>query len=190
MIQECEASTTALALRDEESVKRATMSTTTKCGCLTGAEAAAILGALPPSTRAFGRVPLTGEVDKPKRKERAPVSPEDTNEQFADQQPRCEIGKILTAEGECRRLGEVQLNGSLLCTPHVELLRLESRSETMLGIVFEMDQWLENTDGVADDLRVGRIEQQRKEVVEQLRFNRTQISLIRDELLKDKDGTT
>jgi hypothetical protein len=47
------------------------MSTTTKCGCLTGAEAAASWGELPPSTRAFGHVPLTGEVDKPKRKERA-----------------------------------------------------------------------------------------------------------------------
>jgi hypothetical protein len=150
-----------------------------------------------PSTRAFGRVPLTGEADKPRRKERALVAPEeDTNEQlitdqlFTDQQPRCEIGKVLTAEGECRRLGEVQLDGSLLCTPHAELLRLESHSETTLGVVFEMDQWLENTDGEADELRVERVEQQRKEVVEQLRFNRTQISLLRDELLKDQDGTT
>jgi hypothetical protein len=160
-----------------------------------------------PSTRAFGRVPLTGEADKPRRKERALVAPEeDTNEQlftdqlftdqlftdqlFTDQQPRCEIGKVLTAEGECRRLGEVQLDGSLLCTPHAELLRLESHSETILGVVFEMDQWLENTDGEADELRVERVEQQRKEVVEQLRFNRTQLSLLRDELLEDQDGTT
>jgi hypothetical protein len=99
------------------------------------------------------------------------------------------MGKVLTAEGECRRLGEVQLDGSLLCTPHAELLRLESRSETMLGMVFEMDQWLENTDGEADELRVRRVEDQRNEVVEHLRFNRTRISLIRDELLKDQDGT-
>src|SRR5687767_8948726 len=113
-------------------IKRATISTTTMCGCLTGAEAAAILGALPPSTRAFGRVPLTGEVDKPRRKERAPVYPEDTNEQFTDQQPRCEIGKILIAQGECRRLGEVQLDGSLLCVLHADLLNLENRSEAML----------------------------------------------------------
>jgi hypothetical protein len=83
----------------------------------------------------------------------------------------------------------VQLDGSLLCTPHAELLRLESRSETMLGMVFEMDQWLENTDGEADELRVRRVEDQRNEVVEHLRFNRTRISLIRDELLKDQDGT-
>jgi hypothetical protein len=143
-----------------------------------------------PSTRAFGRVPLAGEVDKPRRKERAPVSSEDTNKQFiTDQQPRCEIGKTLIAEGECQRLGEVQLDGSLLCTPHAELLRLESRSEAMLGMVFEMDEWLDSVDGEADELRVGRVEQQRNEVVEQLRFNRTRIQITRDELLKDKDGT-
>jgi hypothetical protein len=159
------------------------MSTTTKCGCLTGAEAAAISGVLPPSTRAFGRVPLTGEVDKLRRKERAPVAQEeDTNEQFADQQSHCEIDKILTVEGECGRLGEVQLDGSVLCVRHAELLRLKDRSETMLGVVFEMDQWLERVDGQADELRVRRVEHQRNEVVEQLRFDSTQIGLIRDEL--------
>jgi hypothetical protein len=68
------------------------MSTTTKGGCLTGAEAAAQAttssGVLLPSTRAFGRVPLTGgEVDKPRRKERAPVALEDTNQHLTDQQP-------------------------------------------------------------------------------------------------------
>jgi hypothetical protein len=48
-------------------------SITTQCGCLTGAEAQplASCGVLLPSNRAFGRVPLTGEVDKPRRKERA-----------------------------------------------------------------------------------------------------------------------
>src|SRR5215203_1770757 len=172
-------------------VTRATMSTTTKSGCLTGAEAAAIWGVLPPSTRAFGHVPLTGEVDKPRRKERAPVAQEvDTNEKSADQQPRCEIDKILTAEGECWRLGEVQLDGRLLCVRHAELLRLKDRSETMLGTVFEMDQWLESVDGEADELRVRRIEHQRNEIVEQLRFDSLQIRLTRAELLKDQDGTT
>ena len=167
------------------------MSTTTKSGCLTGAEAAAISGVLPPSTRAFGHVPLTGEVDKPKRKERAPVAQEvDTNEQSTDQQSRCEIDKILTQEGECQRLGEVQFDGSLLCVSHADLLRLKDRSETMLGVVFEMDQWLESVDGQADELRVRRIEHQRNEVVEQLRFDRTQIGLIRDELLKYHDEPT
>jgi hypothetical protein len=117
------------------------------------------------------------------------VPPEDTNEQFADQQPRCEIDKTLTVEGECLRLGEVQLDGSLLCVAHAELLRLEGRSETMLGEVFKMDQWLESVDGEADELRVRRAEYHRNDLVEQLRFNRTRISLIRDELFKDQDGT-
>src|SRR5215212_9172042 len=170
---------------------RATMSTTTKCGCLTGAEAAAISGVLPPSTRAFGHVPLTGEVDKPRRKERASLAQEvDTNEKSADQQPRCEIDKILTAEGECLRLGEVQVDGSLLCVRHAELLRLKDRSETMLGTVFEMDQWLESVDGQADEPRVSRAEHHRNELREQIRFDRTRIELIRNALLKDHDETT
>src|SRR5688500_17092553 len=101
---------------------------------------------------------------------------EDTNEQFiTDQQPRCEIGKVLKAEGGCRSLGEVQLDGSLLCVAHAELLRLVNRSETMLGMVFMIDQWLDSVDGEADELRVRRVEQQRNDIVEHLRFNRTRI---------------
>jgi hypothetical protein len=117
------------------------------------------------------------------------VSPEITNKLFTDHQPRCEIGKVLIAEGECRRPGEVQLDGSLLCVSHAELLRLEDRSETMLGKVFEMDQWLESANGQVDEVRVRRAEHHRNELVEQLRFNRTRMSLIRDELFKDHDGT-
>jgi hypothetical protein len=119
------------------------------------------------------------------------VSPEEhTNEQFADQKPRCEIGKVRTAEGECRRLGEVQLDGSLLCAAHAELLRLEDRSEALLGEVFEMDEWLDSVDGEADELRMRRAEHHRNELVEHLRSNRARIGLIRDELFKDQDGTT
>jgi hypothetical protein len=118
------------------------------------------------------------------------VSPEDTNEQFADQQPRCEVNKIRTAEGECRRLGEIQLDGTLLCAAHAELLRLEGRSEVLLGEVFKMDEWLDSVDGEADELRVRRAEHHRNELVEHLRFNRVRISLIHDELLKDQDGMT
>ncbi len=114
---------------------------------------------------------------------------QDTNEQFTDQQPRCEIGKVLTAEAECQRLGEVQLDGSVLCVAHAELLRLKNRSETMLGDVFQMDEWLDSVDGEADESRVRRAEHHRNELVEQLRFNRTRIDLMRVELLKDKDGT-
>jgi hypothetical protein len=110
---------------------------------------------------------------------------EDTNEQFSDQQPRCEIAKIHIAEGECQRLGGVQLDGSLLCVPHAEMLRLEDRSETMLRKVFEMDQWLESVDGQADEVRLQRAEHHRNDLVEQLRFERARIEIIRDELLKD-----
>jgi hypothetical protein len=117
------------------------------------------------------------------------VALEDTNEQFADQQPRCEIGKVLTAEGECRKLGEVQLDGSRMCGRHAELLRLVNRSEALLGEVFKMDEWLESADGEADELRIRRAEHHRSELVDQLRSNRTRIDLIRDELLEDKDGT-
>jgi hypothetical protein len=118
------------------------------------------------------------------------VSSENIDKLFTDQQPRCEIATIHIAEGECQRLGEVQLNGSLLCVSHAELLRLEEGSETMLGKVFEMDQWLDSVDGQADELRVRRAEHHRNELVEQLRFNRARIQIIHDELLKDKDGTT
>ena len=119
------------------------------------------------------------------------MSPEEhTNEQFADQKPRCEIGKVRTAEGECRRLGEVQLDGSLLCAAHAEVLKLGERSEALLGEVFKMDEWLDSVDGEADELRVRRAEHHRNELVEQLRFNRTRIDLITDELFKDKDRTT
>ena len=114
----------------------------------------------------------------------------DANEQSTDVQPRCEIGKIREAEGGCPRPGEVQLDGSVLCVRHAELLRLEGRSETLLGEVFEMDQWLESVDGRADELRVRRAEHHRDDLVEEIRFNRTLIELIRDQLLKGHDGTT
>ena len=112
----------------------------------------------------------------------------DTNIPTAEQQPRCEIGEVRIAQGECRRSGEVQLDGTLLCVSHAELLRLEDRSETMLSKVFEMDQWLESVDGQADEFRVRRAEHHRNELVEQLGFNRTRILLIQEELFKEKDG--
>jgi hypothetical protein len=118
------------------------------------------------------------------------VCPEDTNEQFPNQPPRCEIGKTLMAEGECRRLGEVQLDGSLLCVAHAGLLRLQDRSEALLGEVFQMDEWLDSVDGEADELRVRRAEHHRNELVEQLRFDRARMQIIRDELFKDHDGLT
>ena len=88
------------------------------------------------------------------------------------------------------KASEIQLDWSLLCAAHAEVLRLGERSEVLLGEVFEMDEWLESVDGEADELRVRRAEHHRNELVEQLRFNRTRIGLIRDELLKDHDGLT
>ena len=114
----------------------------------------------------------------------------DTNEQSANYQLCCEIEKIRTAEGKCWRLGEVQVDGRLLCVSHSKLLRMKDRSEIMLGTVFKMDQWLESVDGEADELRVRRIEDQRNEIVEQLRLDSLRIGLLRGELLKNQDGTT
>ena len=113
-----------------------------------------------------------------------------TNEQSADQQSRCEINKKRQADGECLRSGEVQLDGSVLCVSHAKLLRLEDHSETLLGEKFEMDQWLESVDGQADELGVRRAQHHRDDLVEQIRFNCTQIELIHYELGKDHDGTT
>ena len=109
-----------------------------------------------------------------------------TIEQFVDHQPRCEIAKTLVEEGECQRLGEVQLDGMLLCAAHAELLRLGERSEALLGEVFKMDEWLESVDGQADELRIRRAEHHRNELVEQLRFNRTRMELIRDEVRRTR----
>jgi hypothetical protein len=98
---------------------------------------------------------------------------QDTSDHTADPWPRCEFGKTLLSEGECQRLGEVQSDGSLLCVPHAELLRLKVRVDTLLGTVFEMDKWLDNPNNRADQLRWQRVLHQRDEVLEQLRFNRT-----------------
>ena len=100
---------------------------------------------------------------------------EDTNGHTAEPWPRCGFGKTLFSEGECRMTGEVQLDGSLLCVPHAELLRLVVQNSTLLGTVFEMDKWLDNPDNRADELRWRRVLHQRYEAVEQLRSNRTLI---------------
>jgi hypothetical protein len=109
----------------------------------------------------------------PERKERAVVPPNEANVQSAHQQPRCEFGKTFFTVGECPRTGEVQFDGSLLCVPHAELLRLKVQEGTLLGTVFEMDKWLDNPNNGADQLYWRRVQHQRDEVLEQLRFNRT-----------------
>jgi hypothetical protein len=52
---------------------------------------------------------------------------------------------------------------------------LEERESTLLGTVFEMDKWLENPSNRAEQLHWRRLLDERDEVVEQLRFNRTLI---------------
>jgi hypothetical protein len=99
----------------------------------------------------------------------------DTTDHTADQQARCEFDKPFFSEGECQRLGEVKFDGSLLCVPHAELLRLQAQESTLLVRVFEMDKWLDNPNNRADQLHWQRVLHQRDEVLEQLRFNHTLI---------------
>jgi hypothetical protein len=101
--------------------------------------------------------------------------PDGTDHQTAEQRPRCEFGKTLFAEGECQRLGQVQMDGSLLCVPHAQLLRMQVRENLALGRVFEMDKWLDDPNNRAEQLSWQRVLRQRDEAVEQLRFNRTLI---------------
>jgi hypothetical protein len=100
---------------------------------------------------------------------------EDAHHQAIEQQSRCEFGKTLFTEGDCRRPGEVQVDGSLLCVPHAQLLRLRVRESLTLGRLFEMDKWLDDPNNRADQLSWQRVLRQRDEAVEQLRFNRTLI---------------
>src|ERR687890_331033 len=90
-------------------------------------------------------------------------------------QPCCEIEKT-PLEGECQRPGEVRYKGILLlCGPHAALLQLEDRAETVLGSVFQMDEWLqENGSSGADEEYLGRIRHEREEAVGALRHLRVQ----------------
>ena len=96
----------------------------------------------------------------------------DTTDHTADQQARCEFDKPFFSEGECQKTGEVQLDGSLLCVPHAELLRLEAREGTLLVRVFEMDKWLDGPGTRANQSRWWRVLRKRDEAVERLRLNR------------------
>jgi hypothetical protein len=96
----------------------------------------------------------------------------DTTDHTADQQARCEFDKPFFSEGECQWPGKVQFDGSLLCVPHAELLRLEAREGTLLVRVFEMDKWLDGPGTRANQSRWWRVLRQRDETVERLRLNR------------------
>ena len=67
-------------------------------------------------------------------------------------------------------MGEVSLDGSQRRVRHTGLLELQDCSETLLGIIFEMDQWLHRQDGQIDGVR--RVGHQRNEAVEELRLIR------------------
>ena len=99
----------------------------------------------------------------------------DKTDHTANQQSRCEFDKPFFSEGECQRLGEVQLDGSLLCVPHTQLLRLQAQEGTLLVKVFEMDKWLDGPGTRANQPRWWRVLRERDETLEQLRFNRTLI---------------
>jgi hypothetical protein len=167
-------------LVSDEQGKHDTIATTSKSWMPYRGRRCRKLDTLLPSNRAFVHVPLAGEVLEPERKERAPVSPADTNEHTADQRIRCEIGKTLIGE-QCQMLGEVQLDGSLLCVHHAELLKLEEHSDILLGTVFEMDKRLDDIHNRTDELRWRRVLRQRDVVVEELRSTSTRIEGIRIE---------
>jgi hypothetical protein len=95
---------------------------------------------------------------------------EEANEPTTRQQSRCKFGKTFFAEGECQRLGEVKLDGRLLCVACATLLRLKVRESTLLGTMLEMDKWLDNPSNMADELVWQRAQHERDETGEDLRF--------------------
>jgi hypothetical protein len=104
------------------------------------------------------------------------------------QPSNCEIDKTpLDGEGECHNPGEVLYRGALLCEAHATLLKLQDRTEAVLGSVFRMDEWLEtnassNGSASADEEFVGRIRYERDEAVAALRPMRGQIRSARKAL--------
>jgi hypothetical protein len=104
------------------------------------------------------------------------------------QPSNCEIDKTLSGEeGECHNPGEVRYGEALLCEAHATLLKLQDRTEAVLGSVFRMDEWLEtnasrNGSASADEEFVGRIRYERDEAVAALRPMRGQIRSARKAL--------
>ena len=105
---------------------------------------------------------------------------EDTNGHTADPWRRCEFGKTLFTEGECQRLGEERLDGSLLCVPYAKLLRLQAQEDNLLDMVFELDKWLDEPNNRADELRWRRLMHQRAEAVEHLSYTRILIDAYKE----------
>jgi hypothetical protein len=114
---------------------------------------------------------------------------DDGNSSGVTSQPdNCQIDKTLSGEeGECHNPGEVRYGEALLCEAHATLLKLQDRTEAVLGSVFRMDEWLEtnasrNGSASADEEFVGRIRYERDEAVAALRPMRGQIRSARKAL--------
>ena len=113
------------------------------------------------------------------------VLQESSGEKSTDGQPCCEFGTTLLGE-ECQGPGEIRYGGLLLCEPHAELLRLEDRTQSLLTIVFRMDERIERSgiSRAADDVFLRHVRLERDEAVAALRAMRTQIRSARKEVLE------
>jgi hypothetical protein len=103
-----------------------------------------------------------------------------SDEHSANGHPRCECDHSLKGEC-CEKRGEVRLDGLLLCDGHAKQLTLKDRADTLQGIVLVSGRVLQSADIRADALRARRVELQREEAMEQLKFTRTQLQLLRME---------
>jgi hypothetical protein len=108
------------------------------------------------------------------------VRQETSDEHSANGQPRCEFDHTLKGVC-CEKRGEVSLDGLLLCERHAMQLTLEERADTLQGIVLVSGRVLQSADIREDALRAHRVELQREEAIEQLRFTHTQLQLLRME---------
>ncbi len=95
-------------------------------------------------------------------------------------QPKCEIEKALSGEGECHNPGEARYRGALLCKAHATLLKLHDGAEAVLHSIFRLDEWMEangsrNASVSADEEFVGRIRYERDEAIAALRPMHEQI---------------
>jgi hypothetical protein len=103
-------------------------------------------------------------------------------------QPKCEIDKTLSGEGECHNLGEVRYKGALLCKAHATLLKLQDRAQAVLDSVFRMDEWMDGNGGdrngsmSADEEFVWRVQHERDEALGALRLIREQLRSARNAL--------
>ena len=117
-----------------------------------------------------------------------PREADDGTSSVISQPKNCELEKSpLGGEGECHNPGEVRYREALLCEAHATLLKLQDRTEAVLGSVFRMDEWLEvngsrNGSVSADEEFVGRIRYERDEAVAALRPMREQIQSARKAL--------